>query len=122
MGGGKETKVEAINQAGAQVGDKIMLSFKTTSLLKAMSLLYLFPILCLMAGAGIGLKIGEAYSMDVNLSSLLTALLFLVLSIWFVKSKGNRLSAKSEYQPKIIKVVKEADSALSSSEQEPVQV
>ena len=49
-----EMEVNAINEAGARVGDRIVLSFDTSSLLKATFLLYVFPILLLIIGAGIG--------------------------------------------------------------------
>ena len=41
-GGGKEMEVEAINTARARVGDRIVLNIKTSSLLKATFLLYVF--------------------------------------------------------------------------------
>ncbi|MEJ2166242.1 MAG: SoxR reducing system RseC family protein, partial [Desulfobacterales bacterium] len=53
-GGGEEMEVEVINEVGAKVGDRIVLSFETGSLLKATFLLYVFPILLLILGAVIG--------------------------------------------------------------------
>ena len=54
MGGGKEMEVEAINTAGARIGDRVVIGFETASLLKASFLLYVFPILGLILGAFIG--------------------------------------------------------------------
>ena len=51
MGGSNEMEVEAINQAGAQVGQKVVLSFATSPLLKATFLLYVFPIIAMIVGA-----------------------------------------------------------------------
>ena len=48
-----DMEVKAINAAGAKVGDRIVMSFETASLLKATFLLYVFPILLLIIGAAI---------------------------------------------------------------------
>jgi hypothetical protein len=47
-------EVEAINTARARVGDRIVLNIQTGSLLKATFLLYVFPILAMIAGAVLG--------------------------------------------------------------------
>ena len=54
LGHSDQMEVKAINQAGAKVGDRIVLLFETSSLLKATFLLYVFPILLLIIGAAIG--------------------------------------------------------------------
>ena len=56
MGGGKEMEVEAINYAGAKVGEKVVLFFETSPLLKATFMLYVLPVLFLIAGAFIGTR------------------------------------------------------------------
>ena len=53
-GGGRDMEVKAINSAGASVGDRIVLSFETASLLKATFLIYVFPIILMIAGAVLG--------------------------------------------------------------------
>lgn len=45
---------EVINEIGAKIGDRIMLAVETASLLKATFLLYVFPILCMLAGSVLG--------------------------------------------------------------------
>ena len=47
-------EVEAFNTADARVGDRIVLNIKTASLLKATFLLYVFPILAMIAGEVLG--------------------------------------------------------------------
>lgn len=107
MGGGKEMEVEAINNAGAEVGQKVVLSFETSPLLKATFMLYVLPILFLLAGAVIGDKIAPFFNFDVQTFSLIIGLLFFGLAIIFVKSKGNKLAKKDEYRPKIIRILKQ---------------
>jgi len=107
MGGGKEMEVEAINYAGAKVGEKVVLSFETSPLLKATFLIYVLPILVMIAGAFIGQKMASLFSFDPSTLSAITAFLFFGLTIIFVKSIGNKMAKKDEYRPKVIKIIKE---------------
>jgi sigma-E factor negative regulatory protein RseC len=67
-----EMEVNAINEAGARVGDRIVLSFDTSSLLKATFLLYVFPILLLIIGAGIGQGTAPYFNFNPSAFSLLS--------------------------------------------------
>ncbi len=103
---GEEMEVEAINEAGAQVGDRIIISIETASLLKASFLLYVFPILLMLAGAIIGQKAAPLLDIDPSLFSAVVGFSFFFVSIWFVKSRGNRMAREKEYKPKIIRILK----------------
>ena len=54
LGGGKEMEVEAINVAQAKPGDQVLLTLEDQSLIKLSFLVYMFPILALIAGAALG--------------------------------------------------------------------
>ena len=99
-------EVEAINEAGAQIGDRIIISIETASLLKASFLLYVFPILFMIAGAVIGQKTGPLLDIDPSVFSAVVGFLFFFISFWFVKSRGNSMARKNEYKPKIIRILK----------------
>jgi len=105
MGGSNEMEVEAINQAGAQVGQKVMLSFGTSPLLKATFLLYVFPILTMIAGALVGQQLAPNFNVDASFLSAIFGFLFFGLTILFVRFKGNKLAQRDEYRPKIIRVI-----------------
>lgn len=104
---GKEMEVEAINSAGAKVGDRIVLSIQTASLFKATFIVYIFPILALLAGAFLGQKLAtDNGSQDPSGFSALMAFLFFGLAFVFVKLIGRAMSLKKEYTPTIVKIVK----------------
>lgn len=107
LGGGNDMEVKAVNSAGAQIGDRVVLRFKTGSLLKVVFLLYILPILCLLLGAVIGQEIALSFDMNVSAASPVSGFLFFFVSVWFARSRGNRLSKKKEYQPEIIRIVKQ---------------
>lgn len=98
-------EVEAINDAGAKVGQNVVISFDTSPLLIATFLLYVVPILFLMVGAVIGDQMAPLFNFDVSTVSVITGLLFFGFAIILVKSKGNRMAKKDRYRPKVIKIL-----------------
>jgi sigma-E factor negative regulatory protein RseC len=105
-GAGKEMQVEAINSAGAKVGDRIVISIKTASLLKATFLIYIFPILAMLAGAFVGQELAiDSGSQDPSGLSALVAFIFLGLAVLIVKLLGKAMALKKEYTPAIIRII-----------------
>ena len=108
QGNGAEMEVEALNEAGAKVGDRIVLLFKTSSLLKATFLLYVFPILLLMIGAFFGQEIAPRLNFNPSGLSAITGFSFFVAAVLFIKIRANKMALKREYRPKIIKILASA--------------
>jgi sigma-E factor negative regulatory protein RseC len=108
VGGGKEMEVEAINHAGARVGQKVVLSFDTSPLLKATFLLYVFPIIAMIIGAFVGQHLAPNFNFDASILSAIFGFFFFGLTILFVRSRGNKLAQKDEYRPKIIRVISQS--------------
>jgi sigma-E factor negative regulatory protein RseC len=106
LGSSDDAEVEAINEAGAKVGDRIVLSFKTSSLLKATFLLYVFPILLLLIGALMGQEIGHYIDFSPSGSAAIMGFSFFFAAVFIVKSKANRLAKKNEYRPKVVKILR----------------
>ncbi len=106
MGGsGQESAVEAVNTIGAREGDQVVLEFSTGSLMKGTFLIYMFPILCLLAGAGIGVKLSPLFAgLDESVLPAVIGFGAFVLSIILVVFLGNRLALKDAYKPRIIRV------------------
>jgi positive regulator of sigma E activity len=70
-------------------------------------MLYVLPVLFLIAGAFIGSKMAPFFNLNASALSVIIGFLFFGLIIIFVKSKGNKLAEKDEYRPKVIKILKE---------------
>ncbi|MEX1350495.1 MAG: SoxR reducing system RseC family protein [Desulfobacterales bacterium] len=105
MGGGDEMEVKVINEAGAKVGDRIVLSFETSSLLKATFLLYVFPILFLIVGAVFGQAMASRFDFNPSALSAIMGFTFFFVAVLIIKTTANKLAKKSEYRPKIIKIL-----------------
>jgi sigma-E factor negative regulatory protein RseC len=100
----KEMEVEAINTAEASVGDRIVLSIETASLLKATFLLYVFPILTMIAGALIGQALAVKQGLDPSGLSALIGCLFFGLAFVIIRIMGRHLARNDSYKPEIIKI------------------
>jgi sigma-E factor negative regulatory protein RseC len=101
-------EVKALNEAGARVGDRIVLLFETSSLLKATFLLYVFPILLLMIGAVVGQEIAPRIDFNPSGLSAITGFSFFIAAVLFIKFRANKMAQKKEYRPKIIKILARA--------------
>jgi sigma-E factor negative regulatory protein RseC len=113
---GEDREVEAINSAGAQTGDRIVLSLKTSSILKVTFLLYVFPVLCMIIGAVTGQNIARHYNLDASAVSAIFGFLFLIPSFLFIRSRGKKLAEKNRYKPKITRIIKPADNRKAALE------
>ena len=103
--GNKEMEVKALNIAGAREGDRIVLRFETSSLLKATFLIYVFPIIFLMAGAALGQILAPHTGFDHSALSVLLGFAFFFTALIILKARANKMAQKNAYQPKIIKIL-----------------
>jgi len=106
---GQEMEVEVVNAANAKIGDRIVLYFETSSLLKAAFLLYVFPVLCMLAGAASGHWASLRFSVNPSLGSAAAGFLCLALSFMLVKIRSDKLAQKSNFRPKIVRILKKND-------------
>ena len=121
-GGGDEMEVNVINEAGAKVGDRIVLSFKTSSLLKATFLLYVFPILLLIVGAAIGQAMASQFDLNPSGLSAIVGFAFFFAALLIVKTTANKLARKNEYRPKITKILHPGADPQSHRNQTGIQI
>jgi len=108
LGNTNEMEVKAINEVGAREGDRIVLSFETSSLLKATFLLYVFPILVLIIGAMIGQEMAPHLDFNASGLSAFTGFSFFFAAVLFIKARANKMAQKNEYRPKIVKILARA--------------
>jgi sigma-E factor negative regulatory protein RseC len=98
-------EVEAVNSTDAKVGDLVLISFGAAPLVKVYALVYLFPILALLAGAIIGQRLSLYLPMDESLSALVLGFLFFGGAFFIVKFCSSRMAGKDDYQPKVLRVL-----------------
>ena len=69
-------------------------------------MLYVLPILILIIGAVIGQQLSSVIQINPSASSIIVGFLFFAAAVWIVKSKANKMATRNQYQPRIIKILK----------------
>mgnify|MGYP001826529038 FL=1 len=98
-------EVKAINSVGAGVGDRIVLSFETASLLKATFLIFVFPIILMISGAALGLILTPRIGFSPSALSVMLGFAFFFSALFIIKARANNMAQKNAYQPKITKIL-----------------
>ena len=98
-------EVEAINDIGASVGDRVLISFDTGKLMGISFFLYVFPILLLIAGAVLGQKFSVIWQLDESLASAVGGFAFFGVAFLIVRWGSTAFARKREYQPAVSKIV-----------------
>ena len=103
---GKErNSVQVINLLDARVGDAVVITFETGSLLKALFLIYMVPILALLVGACAGnWLIAPLWGKDPSVVSAAAGFICFSAAIWFSKQKAGRMEKQDAYRPKITRI------------------
>jgi len=102
---GESMVVEAYNQAGGQVDDRVKVVTSTKNFLQSSFLLYIVPIIGLLIGGGIGQSIGEwnPALIDPSLLSALMGSLFLVLTFLAIRFFTRKLK-REKFMPVIVSI------------------
>ncbi len=81
---GNNMTIEVSNDLKAKIGDRVRISLPESSLLKLCLLVYLLPVIALVAGACVGAELAKWLNMDSTLTSVIAgcsamAIVFCVL-------------------------------------------
>ncbi|MCW8858382.1 MAG: SoxR reducing system RseC family protein [Deltaproteobacteria bacterium] len=97
--------VEALNQAGGKLNDRVKVVTTTKNFLQSSFLLYIVPIIGLLIGAYLGQLIGDSNptAIDPSLLSALTGVVFLVFTFLAIRFFTRRLK-REKFMPTIVAV------------------
>ena len=104
--GGQEMEVEALNDVGAKVGDRIVISIDSAALLKVSLMLYVFPILLMLIGAALGQKLAPVLNLNPSALSAALGITCFVIAFWVIRIRSKKMARKKEYQPRVIRILK----------------
>lgn len=99
-------EVEAINAVQARPGDQVLLTLENQSLIKLSFLVYMFPILALIAGAALGQKIAALIGLGAELTSFGLGSLLFGIAFLIVRIKDKKLEQTGETIPRVTRIIK----------------
>lgn len=105
MGPGKKMMVEVTNDLGARTGDRVEVSVPTGSILKLSLLVYLFPILSLIAGAYAGGECAQRLAFDTTLVSIFGGGMMAAIAFIVLRHLDRRLQLRGRSIPQMTRIL-----------------
>jgi len=105
LGGEDIMEAEAINSANAQVGDRVLLKIPGKALWKISFVLYMIPVIFLIAGVIVGMNLAKSYALEPELGGLILGILGCTLSYLIIKFVSRAIRNDKGYVPEIVKVI-----------------
>ncbi|MCF8031455.1 MAG: SoxR reducing system RseC family protein [Desulfarculaceae bacterium] len=116
MGGDKRRVIAAVNQVGAQAGDRVMLAMARKGVLGASFLVYMVPVFALLAGALAGKKLGPAWGLGPQSGAVVLAALALLVAWLVLRRVSKRLAGRKELTVKVVRILQQGErDALESN-------
>jgi len=101
-----ELQVDAINKIGAKVGDTVELNMETVNVLRAAAIIYVIPLIGLLAGVFAGLKLmGFDDMANGELYALIFGFFIMGICFLFIKLNEKKLHKSERYTSVITKVL-----------------
>jgi sigma-E factor negative regulatory protein RseC len=101
----KEIRVEVKNELHANAGDHVEISMPAPSLFKMGMLVYLFPVLAMILGAGVGHLSAGVLKTDANLASIMGGVAALVISFGVLRGIECSVRSKPDYNPRMTRFI-----------------
>jgi len=100
------TVVDIDNTLNAKHGDYVEIEMATSSVMMSIFLVYVMPLILMIAGIGLGIGISESWGIDnQELLGLVLGALSLVISFFLLRIIDSKLKNKSGSQFKMMKIL-----------------
>ena len=103
--GDKNMLVELENELQAKEGDTVEVSMPTRSVAKMALMVYLGPVVALIAGAFAGDAVGRSFQLDSPLASVIGGLVLLAASLLALKGFDRFARSRPEYHPHMTRIL-----------------
>lgn len=99
----EEVTIKVDNTINVKAGDSVVIGVETKPMLFLTFLLYVFPIIFLIAGALIGNWLAGSFAVDPSFLSMAAGFSLFGISILIIRKKSRSLSRSNQYKPFLIK-------------------
>ena len=105
-GKSENARFQVLNPIKAQEGEIVLLEMATSNLMTAVMIIYLLPLIDLIAGYVVGTWLNTTFHfMKGEGFAIICGLIFFALTFVFVKYYDKRAGFKSGFKPRITKVI-----------------
>lgn len=109
--GGEESKdmlVEALNEAGASVGDRVQVDLESVQVVRAAFIFYAIPLMALLIGvfAGKAAMVALGYEADSDLIAAIVGTVLMVISFMVIRMNEGRFQKSGRYLSRVVEICK----------------
>lgn len=104
----KKIVIEVANDLQANIGDHVEISMPESSLLKLSLLVYLLPVVALIAGACLGAGLAPVLNMDSTLASVIVGGLAMAIVFCALKWLDGISNFREKYYPRMTRIINAA--------------
>jgi len=108
-GKSREILVQVENILSAKPGDRVVIGFGTAPMLQLSFVLYILPVIFLIAGAVIGQTWAPDMNMDESLASILAGLAGFAVSFVVVRLFNNHFANKKKFKPFLVRFARKTE-------------
>ena len=104
----KEMTVTVKNTLGVKTGDNVVIGIETRPMLVLSFLLYVFPIICLVAGALLGDALAPKFNFSSSAGAMFLGFSLFASAFLLIRKKHATMSKNDAYKPFLIRKKKDA--------------
>lgn len=108
----KKIVIEVANDLQAKTGDRVELSMPESSLLKLSLLVYLLPVVALIAGACLGAELAPVLNMDTTLASVIFGASAMAMVYCVLRWLDGISNFREKYYPRMTRILASAPIVL----------
>ena len=101
----RDMLIEVPNDLKAGVGDEVEVSVPEGTLLKLSALVYMLPIMALLAGAFLGTSLGKTLHMNTSLAAIVGGVIFLGIAFYGLMVFDRTRKADNRYSPRMTRIL-----------------
>lgn len=106
--GSERMVVKAQNVAHARSGDEVEIYLNSKTKLKGLFMIYMFPVLGLLAGALVGSILSQPLGLNKDVGTVILSFSGLALAFLLARHLGTRMEANHELTPIVSRVLRRA--------------
>ena len=98
-------EAEALNTANGKEGDRVLVKIPSKSIWKISFILYMVPVIFLISGIFIGMKLANNFSLEPELGALILGVIGCIFSYFLIKLFAKQVRKNKEYTPEVVKII-----------------
>ncbi len=106
---GNHTEIEVSNELQAKIGDRVQISLPESTLLKLSLLVYILPVIALVAGSCVGAGLATVLDTDSTLTSVIAGCSAMAMVFYVLRRLDGISDFRKKYYPRMTRILLSAN-------------